>query len=137
MATIGNLFVTLGASTAGLQKGLKQASSQVQTFRNEVVGALGKVPATGFLTNAFVEVEGFFKKIVGDSAGAKKAMEEVGKMNLQLSEMMAANHLKITAATDKATKAQENLAKAHKYTKLKASSENVGKDIAIWFPKYG
>lgn len=135
MATIGNLFVNVGASTAGLQKGLKQASTQVQNFRNEVVGALGKVPATGFLTNAYIEVEGFFKKIVGDAAGAKKAMEEVGKMNQQLAEMMAANNLKITAATDKATKAQENLAKAHKYTKLKASSENVGKNLASMKPK--
>jgi len=135
MATIGNLFVNVGASTAGLQKGLKQASTQVQNFRNEVLGALGKVPATGFLTNAYVEVEGFFKKIVGDAAGAKKAMEEVGKMNQQLAEMMAANNLKITAATDKATKAQENLAKAHKYTKLKASSENVGKNLASMKPK--
>lgn len=123
MATIGNLFVTVGASTAGLNAELNKASKRVADFRGEVVGALGKVPASGMFVNAFMEAETFFKKIIGDAAGAKKALAEIKTLEAGLANAIVEGQGKIAAAVKKSEKAHADLATATKYTKLKSSAE--------------
>lgn len=99
------------------------------------MGSLGKVPATGFLSSAFIEVESFFKKIVGDAAGAKRAMEEVGNLQKGLAESIAKGQEKIAAATKKSEKATADLAAATKYTKLKSSAQATSDKLGSLKPK--
>ena len=136
MATIGNLFVSVGASTTGLNKGLDQASKRVSQFRNEVLGSLGKVPATGFLQSAFLEVETFFNKIKGDSEGAKRAMAEVGNLQNGLAKEIARGHEKVAAATKKSEKATADLAAATKFTKLKSSAQTTKTSLSGMSDKF-
>lgn len=134
MATIGNLFVTVGASTTGLNNELNKASKKVADFRGEVVGALSKVPASGMFVNAFMEAESFFKKIIGDAAGAKKALSEIKTLETGLANAIVDGQKKVAAAVEKSKvaqdalaaatkKQQENLARVSQYSKLKSSAE--------------
>lgn len=134
MATIGNLFVTVGASTTGLNAELNKASKRVADFRGEIVGSLSKVPASGMFVNAFMEAESFFKKIIGDAAGAKKALSEIKTLETGLANAIVDGQKKVAAAVEKSKvaqdalaaatkKQQENLARVSQYSKLKSSAE--------------
>lgn len=131
MATIGNLFVSVGASTTGLNKGLDQASKRVSQFRNEVIGSLGKVPATGFLQSAFLEVETFFNKIKGDAEGAKRAMAEVGNLQKGLAQEIAKGHEKVTAAVEKSKVAQDAVAAATARQQYDVAKATIAQKYAV------
>lgn len=83
MATVGNLFVTVGASTRGLEQGLKKGQEAVKKFSADTQSALGDIasmiPGVGQM---FARLEGFGRlgKSVGGvwdafNGGAKEAAE--------------------------------------------------------------
>lgn len=113
MATVGNLFVNVGASTAGLQRGLSVAQKKVDDFGKQAQSTLGNlgqvVPAFGGVTGA---IQSAFDKF-----SALKDMSGV-----------------FTAGVKAAAKAQQELTKAIEASKAaeaalasaKGSRKNVG-----------
>jgi hypothetical protein len=90
MATVGNLFVNVGASTAGLQRGMSAAKKQVDDFAKKAQGTLGNlgqvIPdmggVTGYLSSA-IDKFGALKDMAGvfteGVKQAKRAQEELTK----------------------------------------------------------
>lgn len=113
MATVGNLFVNVGASTAGLQRGLSTAQKKVEGFGKQAqstIGNLGQViPDFGGVTGA---LSGALDRL--------SALKDMGGV--------------FTAGVKAATKAQEELTKAIEASKAaeaalasaKGARRNVG-----------
>lgn len=118
MATIGNLFVNVGASTAGLQKGLTDAKKSVGNFNNEIKGSLSKTTFGAGMVAGLVTIGALFKKIGGDSAGMKKALDGIAKMESKLAD-----------EAKKAASSTALLADSKKFNKFQASLKDSQKGI--------
>jgi hypothetical protein len=89
MATVGNLFVNVGANTAGLAKGLDAANRKVEDFSTKAqntLGALGQAVPLGGIGGAIssaIDRMGALKDMTGvfteGVRAAKKAQEELTK----------------------------------------------------------
>ena len=113
MATVGNLFVNVGASTAGLQRGLSTAQKKVEGFGKQAQSTLGNlgqvIPDFGGVTGA---LSGALDRL--------SALKDMGGV--------------FTAGVKAATKAQEELTKAIEASKAaeaalasaKGARRNVG-----------
>ena len=93
MATVGNLFVNIGSSTAGLSKGLDTAKKKVDSFAQQTQGTMGLIG-----------------KAVTDSriGGVVAVFGGIVERASQLKEQMAG----FTSGVKAAQAAQENLTKA-------------------------
>lgn len=116
MATIGNLFVNVGASTAGLQKGLADAKKSVGNFNSEIKGSLSKTTFGAGMVAGLVAIGAIFKKIGGDSAGMKKALDGIAKMESKLADegKKAASATALLADSKKFNKFQDSLKNSQK-----------------------
>ena len=118
MATIGNLFVNVGASTAGLQKGLSDAKKSVGNFNNEIKGSLSRTSFGAGMVSGLTAISSLFKKIGGDSEGMKKALDGIAKMEG-----------KLAAEGKKAASASALLADSKKFNKFQATLKDSQKGI--------
>jgi len=116
MATIGNLFVNVGASTAGLQKGLADAKKSVGNFNNEIKGSLSKTTFGAGMVTGLTAIGSLFKKIGGDSEGMKKALDGIAKMESKLADegKKAASAAALLADSKKFNKFQDSLKDSQK-----------------------
>lgn len=113
MATVGNLFVNVGATTSGLARGLSTAQAKVESFGKQAtktIGNLGQtLPDFGGVTGA-----------ISSAIDRMSALKELGST--------------FTAGVKAATKAQEELTKAIEASKAaeaalasaKGARRNVG-----------
>jgi hypothetical protein len=114
MATIGNLFVNVGASTEGLERGMQRAKSSVKSFHSEVMGALSKVPGADAVLGPLSSIISLVEK-------ATQRVETMSKTMKSASEMQD----KLTKATEKATKAQGDLNAGAKYTRMLFQKQDI------------
>ena len=116
MATIGNLFVNVGASTAGLQKGLADAKKSVGNFNNEIKGSLSKTTFGAGMVTGLTAIGSLFKKISGDSEGMKKALDGIAKMESKVAAegKKAASSVALLADSKKFNKFQDSLKDSQK-----------------------
>lgn len=109
MATVGNLFVNIGASSRGVEQATKQASAAVRSMKSDIDGALAQVPGLDRALGPLNSLLGFIKKISGDSKGMAAQLKVVAGIEKDLA-----------SATDKAAKAQHDLAAGQKYAAMVA-----------------
>lgn len=129
MATVGNLFVNVGASTQGLEKGLQKAQAQVKAFTHNLE-AMGKTEAGGKVLGSLQAISGMYKKLAGDAEGLKKAQDKIAGMQTKLAETTkgaaAAEVLFANSAKDSAAAAaahQKVSGKTDAYNKMHSSLE--------------
>lgn len=127
MATVGNLFVNVGASTQGLEKGLQKAQAQVKAFTHNLE-AMGKTEAGGKVLGSLQAISSMYKKLAGDAEGLKKAQDGIAAMQAKLAETTkgaaAAEVLFANSAKDsaKAAAAHQKIAgKTDAYNRMHAS----------------
>jgi hypothetical protein len=120
MATVGNLFVNIGASTQGLEKGTQKARSLVKSLKGDISGALSSIPGLGGLLGPMEKVFEVMQRAAGKSKDAAAGIERI-----------AALQTKLASATDKATKAQGDLNAGAKHMRMlyerDKSAEKMGK----------
>lgn len=120
MATVGNLFVNIGASTQGLEKGTQKARSLVKSLKGDISGALSNIPGLGSIIGPMEKVFEVMQRAAGKSKDTAAAIERV-----------AALQTKLASATDKATKAQGDLNAGAKHMRMlyerDKSAEKMGK----------
>lgn len=120
MATVGNLFVNIGASTQGLEKGTQKARSLVKSLKGDISGALSSIPGLGGILGPMEKVFEVMQRAAGKSKDTAAAIERV-----------AALQTKLASATDKATKAQGDLNAGAKHMRMlyerNKSAEKMGK----------
>jgi hypothetical protein len=120
MATVGNLFVNIGASTQGLEKGTQKARSLVKSLKSDISGALSSIPGLGGILGPMEKVFEVMQRAAGKSKDAAAAIEGIAKLQT-----------KLASATDKATKAQGDLNAGAKHMRMlyerDKSAEKMGK----------
>ena len=120
MATVGNLFVNIGASTQGLEKGTQKARSLVKSLKSDISGALSSIPGLGGILGPMEKVFEVMQRAAGKSKDAAAGIERI-----------AALQTKLASATDKATKAQGDLNAGAKHMRMlyerDKSAEKMGK----------
>jgi hypothetical protein len=120
MATVGNLFVNIGASTQGLEKGTQKARSLVKSLKSDMSGALSSIPGLGGILGPMEKVFEVMQRAAGKSKDAAAAIEGIAKLQT-----------KLASATDKATKAQGDLNAGAKHMRMlyerDKSAEKMGK----------
>lgn len=114
MATIGNLFVNVGASTEGLERGMQRAKSSVKSFHSEIMGALSKVPGADAVLGPLSSIISLVEK-------ATQRVDTMSKTMRAASDMQD----KLTKATEKATKAQGDLNAGAKYTRMLFQKQDI------------
>lgn len=119
MATIGNLFVNIGASTAGLEQGVQKARGQVKSLGNEVASLSGPFQQLlGSLGIEAAQITGPLTQIIGI----------LSKMGAGTAEAAAAAVQKTAVATDALAKAQERAAKTAADYKAAGLYEKIARD---------
>lgn len=120
MATVGNLFVNIGASTQGLEKGTQKARSLVKSLKGDISGALSSIPGLGGIIGPMEKVFEVMQRAAGKSKDTAAAIDRVASLQT-----------KLASATDKATKAQGDLNAGAKHMRLlyerDKSAEKMGK----------
>jgi hypothetical protein len=99
MATVGNLFVNVGASTRGLESGLKRAEKQVQSFASKATSSLSglrfQLPGLGGIGVDLGAIADRVKSITGSFSGfaaiTKAAAEQQGKLTAAIKASEAAS----------------------------------------------
>lgn len=99
MATVGNLFVNVGASTRGLESGLKRAEKQVQSFASKASSSLSglrlQIPGFGAMGVDLGVISDRIKSITGSFSGfaaiTKAAAEQQGKLTAAIKASEAAS----------------------------------------------
>jgi predicted RNA binding protein with dsRBD fold (UPF0201 family) len=109
MATVGNLFVNIGASSRGVEQATKKATAAVKSMKADIDGALSNVPGLDRALGPLNSLLGFFKKITGDSKGMAAQLKVITGLEGDL-----------VKATDRAAEAQKKLAMAQKYAGMQA-----------------
>lgn len=127
MATVGNLFVNVGANTHGLEKGLKKAQHSVNGFTHNLE-AMGKTEGGEKVLGKLEMISAIFKKLTGDAEGLKNAQAGIAAMQAKLAEttkgaaaaeVMFANSAKESAVA--AAAHQKIAGKTDAYNKMHAS----------------
>lgn len=127
MATVGNLFVNVGANTHGLEKGLKKAQHSVNGFTHNLE-AMGKTEGGEKVLGKLEMISAIFKKLTGDAEGLKNAQAGIAAMQAKLAEttkgaaaaeIMFANSAKESAVA--AAAHQKIAGKTDAYNKMHAS----------------
>jgi len=122
MATVGNLFVNIGASTQGLEKGTQKARSLVKSLKSDISGSLSNIPGLGGILGpiekVFQAIQGVAGKSKTATASAKDAVAAIEREATKGVERVASLQTKLTAATAQATKAQGDLNAGAKYSKM-------------------
>jgi hypothetical protein len=98
MATVGNLFVNVGASTRGLEQGLKRGQEQVKKFTDSTSKAASSVAANIPGVDAIYARASTLKELVGGmrtmwdsfNGGVKAAAEQQAKLTKAIKESKAA-----------------------------------------------
>ena len=118
MATVGNLFVNVGASTRGLEQGLKRGQEQVRKFAADsnkaAASVAGNIPGVDALyarASQMKELMGGFRSLWDSFNGGVKAA--------------AAEQAKLTKALEESKGAQQALASA------KGTRKNIGQARAM------
>lgn len=99
MATVGNLFVNVGASTRGLESGLKRGEKQVQSFASKATSSLSgmrlQVPGFGAMGVDLGVISERIQSITGSFSGfaaiTKAAAEQQGKLTAAIKASEAAS----------------------------------------------
>lgn len=99
MATVGNLFVNVGASTRGLESGLKRSEKSVRQFEKSAKGSLSglkfEIPGIEGLSielGAIIDkFEGMKKGIAGFGAAGRAAAEQQAKLTEAIKASEAAS----------------------------------------------
>ena len=122
MATVGNLFVNIGASTQGLEKGTQKARSLVKSLKSDISGSLSNIPGLGGILGpiekVFQAIQGVAGKSKAATSSAKDAVAAIEREATKGVERVASLQTKLTAATAQATKAQGDLNAGAKYSKM-------------------
>ena len=99
MATVGNLFVNVGASTRGLEEGLKKAQTNVAAFAGKAKSSLSgmrlQIPGLGGIGVDLGAIADRVKSITGSFSGfaaiTKAAAEQQGKLTEAIKASEAAS----------------------------------------------
>lgn len=99
MATVGNLFVNVGASTRGLETGLKNAQNKVESFASKATSSLSgmrlQIPGLGGMGVDLGAISDRIKSITGSFSGftaiTKAAAEQQGKLTAAIKASEAAS----------------------------------------------
>jgi hypothetical protein len=113
MATVGNLFVNIGASTKGLEQGLKKAQKDVKAFgdstKSSLQGLAGSLPGVGEWLGKFEKAGKFVDNLKGSIDLFRGGVEAAAKKQQEL-----------TAAIEASRAADQALASA------KGARKNIG-----------
>lgn len=113
MATVGNLFVNIGASTKGLEQGLKKAQKDVKSFgdstKASMQGLAGSLPGVGEWLGKFEKAGKFVDNLKGSIDLFRGGVEAAAKKQKEL-----------TAAIEASRAADQALASA------KGARKNIG-----------
>ena len=99
MATVGNLFVNVGANTRALESGLKRGEKQVQSFASKATSSLSglrlQIPGFGAMGVDLGVISERIKSITGSFSGfaaiTKAAAEQQGKLTAAIKASEAAS----------------------------------------------
>jgi hypothetical protein len=117
MATVGNLFVNVGASTRGLEQGLKRGQEQVKKFTDSTSKAAGAVASNIPGVDAIYARASSLKELVGGmrtmwdgfNGGVKAAAEQQARLTEALKQSKAAQQ---ALASAKGTRKNIGMARA-------------------------
>jgi hypothetical protein len=123
MATIGNLFVNIGASTAGLEQGMQKARGEVKGLAQDVASLSG--PFQQLLRSLGIEADGVLGPLT-QIGGILAKMGEGASGASATGEALA----KTAAKTDDLAKAQSKLSKTSADYKAASLYDKIARDRA-------
>lgn len=144
MATVGNLFVNIGASTAGLERGAQKAKATVKSLKTDLTGALGNIPGIGPMVAPFERLVELIQKGMGGTskgleaarvmAETQKAIARAESAHQKAVEGVAKAKQGLASATDAAARAQNDLNAGAKLTRLLAERDKSAEKAAKTLP---